>query len=149
MTSILLIYATGGGNTEIASEKVAEVLTAKGHEVQLQRAECSTPEQLGDYSLVILASPTYGKGVLEPHMTVFTNQLRKNNSIKSKKCAVIGLGDGKYYPYYLIEAATVLEDFVKEMEGELVVESLRINKSPVPQLEGGITKWAEQLAETA
>lgn len=147
MASILFIFASCGGNTEIASDKVAEVLTSKGHEVTLQRAECSEASDFEAFPVVILASPTYGEGLLEPDMLNFLNKARGHVSLKDKKCASIGLGDAKYFPYYMAESAVILEDVIREFGGEPILPALQINKSPIPQLEGSITRWAEQLAE--
>jgi flavodoxin len=146
MASILLIFASCGGNTEIASEKVAEVLTTQGHEVTLKRAECATGSDFEAFPVVILASPTYGEGLLEPHMLSFVNKARGHASLAGKKCTSIGLGDAKYFPYYMAESAVILEEVIQEFGGEIIAPSLHINKSPVPQLGGSITRWAEQLA---
>ena len=146
MTAVLLIFASCGGNTELASEKVAEVLTSKGHEVTVQRAECSEADDLNSFPAVILASPTYGEGLLEPDMLTFLNQARGHVSLANKKCASMGLGDAKYFPYYMAESAVILEDVIREFGGEPLIPALQINKSPVPQLEGSITQWAEKLA---
>lgn len=146
MASILLIFATCGGNTEIVAEKVAQVLTDKGHEVRLERAECAAPSDLDAYPVVILASPTYGEGVLEPFMLAFLNRARGKVSLAGKKCAAIGLGDAKYFPYYMAESADILEETIREFGGTVAMDALRINKSPIPQLDTGILRWAESLA---
>lgn len=147
MTSLLLIFASCGGNTEIASDKIAEVLTSNGHEVTLQRAECSEPSDFEAFPVVVLACPTYGEGLLEPDMLSFLNKARGHVSLTGKKCAAVGLGDAKYFPYYMAESAVILEDVIREFGGDVVMPALQINKSPVPQLEGSITRWAQQLAE--
>lgn len=152
MASILLLYGSTGGNTEITLEKIAEVLRGHGHEPVLKRAECSKPEEIEEFEVVILGSPTYGHGILQQHMDDFIRKVMagdgKNGGIFSgKRCAVVGLGDGKYDPYYLIEAATILEDFIKTHGGTLLLPALRINKSPLPQLTGAIATWAEQLTK--
>lgn len=157
MASILLLYGSTGGNTEITLEKVAEVLREHGHEPTLQRAECFEPQELTQFEVCVLGSPTYGHGVLQQHMDDFIRKLPKNGGNEKgksheaiflgKRCAVVGLGDGKYDPYYLIESATILEDLVKAQGGTLLLPALRINKSPLPQLDGAIAKWAEELAK--
>ncbi len=146
MIAILLLYGSTGGNTEITLEKIVEVLRAHGHEPVLQRAECSKPEDIAGFEVIVLGCPTYGHGVLQQHMDDFIRRL-PGGGFEGKRCAVVGLGDGKYDPYYLIEAATILEDFVKKQGGTLLLPALRINKSPLPQLTGAITSWAEELAK--
>ena len=146
MLSILFLYGSTGGSTEITLEKIAEVLREHGHEPVLQRAECSQPSDIEGFEAVVLGCPTYGHGVLQQHMDDFIRKVPAG-IFSGKRCAVVGLGDGKYDPYYLIEAATILEEFVKTQGGTLLLPSLRINKSPLPQLTGAIAAWAEQLAK--
>lgn len=145
MSSVLIIYGTTGGNTEIVAEKVAEVLCQKKHEVELKRVEQSKPADMLDCDLCILASPTYGHGVLEEHFIPFQKAL-KETQLKGQQCAVIGLGDPKYDAQYHIESAVILEDAIKASGGTLVCPALKISRSPVPFLSTRVQKWAEELS---
>lgn len=144
MASVLIIFGSTAGNTELVTDKVAEVLTLKKHKVAVQRAELTKESDLSKYKYIILGSSTYGQGLLQEHMLKFMYNLK---SLKGKKCAVIGLGDPKYNVEYVVESAKILENEVKEKEGELILTSLRIVKSPVPHLNTMVKDWAEKLSK--
>ncbi|MFC1655829.1 flavodoxin domain-containing protein [Patescibacteria group bacterium] len=146
MASVLIIFGSTGGNTEIVTDEVAEVLSNSGHKVTVQRAEESDVKDLKGYSLYIFASSTYGQGLLQDHMLKFFYKV-KQTSLKGKKCAVIGLGDNKYNTEYVIESAKILEKGIKEIGGKLIVPALRINKTPVPYLDTSVKDWAKKLSK--
>jgi len=144
MPSVLIIYSSTAGNTELVTDKVAEVLTQKKHKVAAQRAENTKESDLKNYKYIILGSSTYNQGLLQEHMLKFMYYLK---SLKGKKCAVIGLGDPKYNIEYVVESAKLLEKGVKEKGGELILEPLRIVKSPVPHLNASVKNWALKLSK--
>ena len=146
LAKILIIFGSTGGNTELVVDKVTEILESKGHQVDIRRAEESSYEDFQDYDLYLLASPTYGHGVLQHEFQKLADQL-KNQDLSGKKFAVIGLGDQRYEKEYLLESAKILEKLVKDHKGELVHVSLRILNTPVQYLDTTITAWAEQLSE--
>lgn len=144
MASVLFVYGSTGGNTEMAVEKVAELLQAKKHKVVLQRAERTDPKDLLKYDVIVLASPTYGHGLLQEHMAKFVKGL-KEIDLKGKQCAVIGLGDPKYEAQYHIESAAKLEKLLEDHGGKILLPALRISRTPVMHLKGLIPYWAGQL----
>lgn len=146
MASILIIFGSTGGNTELVTDKVSEILSKDGHKVTVQRAEESEASDFNKHKIIIFASSTYGQGLLQDHMLRFF-KVNKTLSLKGKKCAAIGLGDSKYNIEYIIEAANILEKNIKKLEGELVVPALRVHKSPVPLLNTSIQNWAKKLSK--
>lgn len=146
MPKVLCIYGTTSGNTELVVQKVATVLQEKQIEVTLQRAECSSPADLENNDLYILAASTYGHGILQDYMIPFAKEM-KDMSCAGKKFAVIGLGDNKYDAEYHIESARILEKLITECGGERVITALKISKSPIPQLEEKVQQWAEEVAD--
>lgn len=144
MSSVLIIYGSTGGNTELVTDKVAEVLTAKKHKITIQRAELTKESDLAKYKYIIFASSTYGQGLLQEHMLKFMYFLK---SLKGKKCAAIGLGDPKYNVEYVVESAKLLEKGIQEKGGELLTTALRIVKSPVPHLNTSVKDWATKLSK--
>ena len=144
MASILIIFGSTGGNTELVTDEVAEILSAQNHEVKVQRAELTKEEDLNDFENIIFASSTYGQGLLQEHMAKFIYPLK---TLKGKKCAAIGLGDSKYNIEYVVESAKLLEEQIKEKQGEILTTALKINKSPVPQLDAMVKDWAEKLSK--
>lgn len=146
MSSVLIIFGSTGGNTELVTDKVAEVLTSQKHKVTVQRGELSSIQDIKPYDLVIFASPTYGHGLLQEHMVPIYRQMKKEG-LKGKNCVVIGLGDNKYDKYYNIEAGVILMEGIAESSGKLFMEPLYVHKSPIPYLNTNITKWALKLAK--
>lgn len=149
MKSVLLIYASTSGNTEMVVSQVAAILAKEQYRVTVQRAECSQPDDLKGYDVCVLGCGTYGHGLLEYQMEKFTRTLKATtpSPIKGRRFAVIGLGDDKYDSYYNMESAKILETLIEEQGGTLIMESLRINKSPIPHLKGKVTEWTEQLSK--
>jgi len=145
LTSVLIIYGSTGGNTELVCDKIAEILENKRFKIKKQRAELTENSDLKNYEYIILAGSTYGQGLLQDHMKRFINNLK---SLKGKKCAVIGLGDSKYNVEYVIESANLLEKAVKENNGELLIKPLRVNKTPVPHLDKMVKDWAQKLSKS-
>lgn len=144
MKSILFIYGSTGGNTEMAVEHVADLLSKKGFKVTCQRAEKSNARDLLKADVCILASPTYGHGLLEGYMAKFVKSL-KEIDLKGKPCAVIGLGDPKYEAQYHIESASILEDILTKIGGKILLPALRISRTPVMHLKGLIPFWTDKL----
>ena len=145
MAKVLIVFGSTGGNTELVTDEVAEVLKKGGHKVDVKRAEQSSEGDLKGHDLYILASSTYGEGQLQDHMYKYFYGLKK--SLKGKKFAVIGLGDSKYNTEYVMESANILEKGIKKLDGELVTNALRINKTPVPYLNTLVKTWAEKLSK--
>ncbi|MBN2096337.1 flavodoxin domain-containing protein [Candidatus Peregrinibacteria bacterium] len=144
MTSIVIVYGSTGGNTEMVAEYVADFLKAKKIKADVKRAEQSSAKDLLKYDACILASPTYGHGLLEAHMTKFAKGL-KEIDLKGRPCAVIGLGDPKYEMQYHIESAPILEKKLTAAGGKILLPALRISRTPVMHLKGIIPHWTKQL----
>lgn len=145
MISFLFIYGTTSGNTEMVVDWLAQILEKKGHQIQVQRAELSVPQDIMKGEICVFASPTYGHGLLQDDMMGFIKKLRGDTSLRGKSCAVIGLGQFKYDMEYHVEAAPLLEKAIEELGGKLILPSLRVSGPPVPHLNTYIKAWAEQL----
>lgn len=146
MASVIIIFGSTGGNTELVCDEVSQILREKKHKVTMQRAEQSSPADIKKHTYCILASSTYGQGLLQDHMLKFIKSC-KPADFKNGKFAVIGLGDNKYNTEYVIESAKILENMVKENGGNLITTALRINKTPVPHIDTTIKKWALALSK--
>ena len=161
---ILIIYATVGGNTELVVEKVCEVLSLSqiletpnqenqeleskrkqiDFEIKTQRVENSSINQVLDSDLTILASPTYGQGTVESHFLPFLKTFEKT-SLENKNFAVIGLGSPRFYPEYLTESVTILENSIKKANGNLIVPSMRIGGEVLKILDKIVPNWTKKL----
>ena len=125
-------------------EFVADMAKKKGHKVSVKRAEVCSTNEIKKHDVCVLASPTYGHGLLEAHMAKFVKGL-KEIDLKNKPCAVIGLGDPKYEAQYHIESAPILEKKLTDAGGKILLPALRISRTPVMHLKGLIPNWTKQL----
>lgn len=125
-------------------DTVIDLLKKENIEITKKRVETATVQEIENYDLTILASPTYNQGTLEDNFKNFIKAFSKAD-LKNKKFAVIGLGDTKYYSEYLTESATILEEIIQKVNAEIVVPSLRIGTSPVKMLDKLVPKWVEKL----
>lgn len=146
MAKVLIVFSSISGNTEMVAKKVFEILKDFGHQVTFKRVDVMDSQEIMlDYDLRILASPTYNQGTLEDHFKPFIKEFRKMN-LKDKSFAVIGLGDIKYYPEYLTEAAKILEDEIKNAGASLIIPSLRIGSNPIKLIDKLVPKWVEKVS---
>lgn len=152
MAKILIIYGSTGGNTEFTVERVAQLLEEKSHDVDLRRVEryqyADLMKVVNKADFLVLASPTYGHGQLQEDMIPFVRKLR-NEDLKGKLYAVIGLGDPKYDDHYHIESTFILEELLNGCGATKMHYALRISRSPMLQVNNLIPKWADKMAEKA
>jgi flavodoxin I len=141
---ILIIFSTVGGNTELVVDAVANLLAPDIFEITKKRPEISDPQEIKNFDLTILASPTYNQGTLEDNFKNFIKAFIKED-FSNQKFAIIGLGDSKYYPEYLTESASILEDIIKKTGGQMVVPALRIGVNPIKMLDKLVPKWVDKL----
>lgn len=125
-------------------EWVRDVLHAK-HEVEMIRAKTAEATDIDDADLVVFACPTYGHGELEKYFEIFLGKIH-DKDMKGRKCAIIGLGDPKYEPDYVLESIPITMKFLKEKEVELVGMPLRISKCPLPMKQFA-ESWAQKLSD--
>lgn len=152
MKPLLLLYATTGGNTKLVAHWVTEALAAAGLEVDLHRVEdflgetatVAPKDAFTEYENIILASPTYGHGLLEPRAIYFYKKA-KGADLTGKRVGVIGLGHDKYDDDYNVESAAILTEFAQAHGATSLCAPLKINKNPVPQLRGAVDAWTTNL----
>lgn len=144
MASILIVFSSIGGNTELVVDRVREELQKHNLGAQKKRVDVTKAREVLDYDLTILASPTYGQGTVEDHFKPFLKDL-ETLDLSGKNLAVVGLGDTKYYPEYLTESAIILEEYVKKQHGNLIVPALRIGMPPLKYIEKLVPGWIEKV----
>lgn len=141
----LIVYATVSGNTEIVCQQVASDLSSVAT-VELINCNIVSDEQILAADFLILACGTYAHGLLQRYMESFVKK-HANLDLAQKPCAAIGLGDSKYDHLYNMEAAVLLSKFLKDKNGHEVIDPLKINFSPVNQLDSTVSDWANLLAD--
>lgn len=127
--NVLIVYATYSGGTEQGAQIIAEVLKEKKYSVNVKRADAASADEFKNYDLVVLGSPSwldldYKNG--RPHQYMI-ELMEKAVEVKTlgTKYAVFGMGDTNYA--WFCGAVDYLQGFVKQLGGQLVTESLRID----------------------
>ena len=129
---VLISYATNSGGTYEAGKIIKELAEKDGHDVMLMSVIDTKAEHINKADFVFFGSNSWdghtkeGKrleGQLPPHFHKFKEDLG-NKKFAGKRCSVYGLGDIHYT--YVCGSAEHLKNFVKEIEGELVGEPLRL-----------------------
>ncbi|MFA7681971.1 MAG: flavodoxin domain-containing protein [Candidatus Peribacteraceae bacterium] len=148
MSSLSIIYATSTGHTEHVIETLQKHLAEKSPSLVLhvQRAETAGPEDLLAGDVLLLACGTWNtggsEGQLHIHMDALLNSRAKDIDLQEKPCAIIALGDDRYY--YSCRATEHLMQFVLRHNGRPLSTPLLIVNEPYGQ-EEKIQKWGEKL----
>lgn len=146
--SIHIIYASTSGHTEHVVDTLVSFLQKQEPQLMVTRhlAEQAKPEDLLKGDILLLASGTWNTGGIEgqlnPHMHVLLKDQAKDIALGGKKCALIALGDERYY--YTCRAVEHLQQFVHEHGGTPACDPLLVVNEPYGQEERMI-KWGEKL----
>ena len=143
------MYATNSGGTFMASEMVQSTLSKHNHTVTVKQVHETMPDEFANYDLVVLGSPSwdYEGAEGQPHEDYRPFMEKATGKIfANKPFAIFGLGDRSYTIF--TGAVNHLEEFVKKLQGKLVVESLRIDGFYFDQEKNVklVEEWAEKLA---
>lgn len=124
----LILFATYSGSTEMAAQVAHDALKARNFDVTMKMVADTTPEELADYKLIVIASPTWDFEGQEgmPHEDFMNFQTKiKDISYPQISFAILCLGDSSYA--HFCGAAEHLENMVTEVKGKLVSETLKID----------------------
>ena len=146
---MLLIYASYSSGTATASERVEKILLAKGIQVTRKLVSLVGVQEVDQFDCVIFASPSWMVNSKEGQPHEFYQKFFNNAaslSLAGKKVAVLGLGDTSYMTF--CGAVDVLEAFVKEHHGTLIVPSLKVDGFYYDQQTNMklVEDWANTLA---
>lgn len=146
--SLQIIYASTSGHTEYVVDTLIGFLKEKAPKAVVTKmiAEKTTPEDLLNGDILLLASSTWNtgnvEGQLNPYMHALLKDRAKKVDLKGKKVVCIGLGDQRYF--YTCKAAKHLEEFVFTHKGTLAVPTLKILNEPYGQ-ETEIATWGKSV----
>ena len=149
--NVYLVYATNSGGTEIVANNIAAVLREAGHTVEVKNVSEATAEAVLAADAAVIGSCTwdYEGAEGQPHegYRPLMEALRQKKTT-GKKFAVFALGDSSYTVF--CGAATELEKWVKEIGGNLVTPSLRIDGYYFKQAEHdeAAKAWAQTLTKS-
>lgn len=149
--NITIVYATYSNSTFMAAEHLAEQLKQAGHVPQIVQAKEVSADAISAADAVILASPSWDyhgqQGMPHEDFQDFA-QTVSGLDLGEKPMAIMGLGDSTYQ--FFCGAVAHLEKQVTELNGKLVVTSLKIDQYYMQEAAAtqAITDWAAQLAST-
>src|SRR5579872_6924978 len=146
---ILVMYATYSGGTEVVSGIISEKLQDT-FEVTHKHIKETKPDELESFDVIIFGTPSWmvHKQDGQPHEFYFPfMESLQGKDFSSKKFAIFGLGDMAYTRFS--HGVDVLEEFVKGIQGSLLIESLRIDGFFFNQItnEEKVKQWSRQLVE--
>jgi flavodoxin I len=149
--NILVIYDTYSSSTETAVAFATDILKTSQHTVKIIKAHEADPTSFSNFDLVILASPSWWVDEKDGQPHIHYKDLfakAENMNFSSQSFAIFGLGDSTYA--HFCGAVDCLEKFVKDHEGKLVVESLRIDSFYFDQAnnEEILKRWILNLLKT-
>lgn len=144
----LIIYATYAGSTYMVAEKLANIFKQRGDEVEMVKAPEVNIDNMFNYDLIIMGSPswdTQGKEGM-PHGEILDLMNRTGDRrFDGKNFAIFGLGNTTYDKF--CGAVDHMEKFIKNKGGNVVGQPLKIdnyyldNDIKMDQIQ----KWADQL----
>jgi flavodoxin len=141
----LIVYASHSGNAELVANAICDGLCEKDVISECIRAELTKIDQLQGLDLIVLVSSTYNVGQLNDNFVRLDSELNKTKEMfAGKRFAVVGLGDSEHYDIFC-GAADILEATVKNIGGNQVIETLRLDGPPHNILRD-LKKWGEDLA---
>ena len=98
MSKIIIVYWTGGGNTEKMAGAIADGAKAKGADVTCKNVSEASVDELAGYDVVVFGSPAMGAEVIEEsEMEPFFESALP--TLSGKKVALFGSydwGDGEW-----------------------------------------------------
>lgn len=143
---IIIIYASTSGNVEAVCDKVGEILTKKGFEVELNRAEQTGSEKFNENAQFILATSTWEHGEINPFFNKILKEMNGLN-LKGKKAYFVGLGDRRYEPVLFAEGVEILKREFSKQGGEILGDTLKIDGEPFSKLDSTVTEWTNLIAD--
>ena len=122
----LILYGTLTGNTEMVANKIGELLTAAGKEVELKNVnEASSEDIAAVENCLIVASSTWDDGLPCADMVAFLEENPELPSLTGKKLAFFGCGDSNYVKF--CGAVDTLEEKFTQLGGQKISDSLKID----------------------
>jgi flavodoxin I len=120
----IIVFGSFVGNTETMSGYVKRGLEQAGHTVVMKDVVYADVNELLDYELVLLASPTYEPKMIQDDMIGFYEKL-SDLDLSGKKAAAFGPGDTAWPDF--CEAVHYLDKRLRERGAEMVSEPLMVD----------------------
>ena len=141
MLKVIIVFASFVGNTETMAEYISATLEGTGQKVELKDVVHAHAQEILDYELILLGSPTYEPRMIHDDMLTFYSDLAALD-LSGKKAAVFGPGDTAWPDY--CTAVEMLEERLKECQAELIAPGLMVD-GVVEEAQASIESWASSL----
>lgn len=146
MGSILMLYASMTGNTELMAEAMVDYLETLGYEVTTKTFDFDpiTPEELLGYDGILIGTHTWDDGELPYEVEDFYEEL-DDVDLTGKKFGIFGSADSFYDSYG--GAVDLLWDRLHQLGAMLVPNKLKVDLEPNAEDIQDCRHFAEQLSE--
>jgi flavodoxin I len=133
MAKIGLFYGSNTGNTEYVAYQIKEEIERRAPgSIDVHNIGSSTPEQILQYTHLILGIPTWNVGQLQDDWEAFMPRLATMD-FTGRRVAIFGLGDQNGYGFNFLDAVGMLGDALLDRNAELIgfwrVNSYQFNES--------------------
>ncbi|MEK7624725.1 MAG: flavodoxin domain-containing protein [Patescibacteria group bacterium] len=148
--NILIVYATNSGSTYLAGERIRKILSAGGHEVDMEEAKLVRPNRVKKYELVIFGSPTWHIGGAEAmpqeFMLALLEQMRRE-AMTPERYAAYGCGEKSFTIF--CGAVDYIDTVLRSLGAKKVIPSLKIDGYYFHLLDNQkiVDKWATELRQ--
>ena len=126
MSKVLIVFGSSTGNTESIAQKLAELVTAGGHEVKLINAADASAENLADgFDAVLFGCSAWGMEDLEMQddfASLFEDFDRMG--LAGRKVAAFASGDPEYE--HFCGAVPAIEERAKELGAVIIADGLKM-----------------------
>ncbi|MBP1969906.1 flavodoxin I [Virgibacillus natechei] len=129
MAKLLMLYASGTGNTELMAEAMVAYLEDKNHEVVTKTFDFDPidVEELLEYDAILIGTHTWDDGDLPYEVEDFYEEIDDVN-ITGKLFGVFGSADSFYDTYG--GAVNLMADRLSKAGAVLVPEQLKVDLEP-------------------
>lgn len=143
MADVGIFVGSVYGNAQHVAEQVEEMITGKGHSVEVFTEP--TIEDFTSSKSVLFVSSTTGQGDLPQNIEFFVLDLRDKMPLMAQKpFAVAGLGDSSYGDTFCGAGKQIFEVLL-ELQGKPAADLLIVDAMETLEPEGEVVPWVEGL----
>lgn len=144
MGKVLLVYASMSGNTEAMADLIEKGLLEGGAEVDRYEAMDIDAALFDEYEHIILGAYTWGDGDLPDEFLDLYDDM-EDLDFSGRTFAVFGSGDTSYE--HFCGAVDILEEKIKELGGEIILQSVKIEMNPEGEEENMLLEFGKEFAK--
>jgi flavodoxin I len=149
MKSLLILYGSFTGNTQMVAEAVQPVLAEAfpALRIDLKNVRDTSPEGLAGYDAVIFGASTWDHGQADADTDEFlANLAAAAPNLSGKIFALFGLGDSSYPDF--CDAIRLMKETLEPLHATIYPDSFTIDGYPEDQAIAGLTEWAKKFINT-